>query len=150
MNALLAAYRIGARVCWRGLSDVAVGADVPAATLGRFAELVFAYIDELSAASVAGHGDELATTGRARERYLQQLSDLLVAGSEEGVLSAAAGRAGGRRPSVLSGRGRRSGSPTAGRCGPGISHRPQRVSRSTPTSGLSSWSCARTRRPSAT
>jgi len=101
MNALLAAYRIGARVCWRGLSDVAVEADVPAATLGRFAELVFAYIDELSAASVAGHGDELATTGRARERYLQQLSDLLVAGSEEGVLSAAADRAGWAPPGTL-------------------------------------------------
>src|SRR5665647_725859 len=101
MNALLAAYRIGARVCWRGLSDVAVEADVPAATLGRFAELVFAYIDELSAASVAGHGDELATTGRARERYLQQLSDLLVAGSEEGVLSAAAVRAGWAPPGTL-------------------------------------------------
>jgi hypothetical protein len=101
MNALLAAYRIGARVCWRGLSDVAVAADVPAATLGRFAELVFAYIDELSAASVAGHGDELATTGRARERYLQQLSDLLLAGSEEGVLSAAASRAGWAPPRTL-------------------------------------------------
>jgi hypothetical protein len=101
MNALLAAYRIGARVCWRGLSEVAVEADVPAATLGRFAELVFAYIDELSAASVAGHGDELATTGRARERYLQQLSDLLLAGSEEAVLSAAAGRAGWAPPGTL-------------------------------------------------
>jgi hypothetical protein len=101
MNALLAAYRIGARVCWRGLSDVAVAADVPAATLGRFAELVFAYIDELSAASVAGHGDELATTGRARERYLQQLTDLLVAGSDEGVLSAAASRAGWAPPGTL-------------------------------------------------
>src|SRR5664279_3188159 len=32
MDALLAAYRIGARVCWRGLSDVAVAAEVPAAT----------------------------------------------------------------------------------------------------------------------
>ncbi len=101
MNALLAAYRIGARVCWRGLSDVAVAADVPAATLGRFAELVFAYIDELSAASVAGHGDELATTGRARERYLQQLADLLVAGSDQGVLSAAADRAGWVPPGTL-------------------------------------------------
>src|ERR1019366_2159657 len=102
MNALLAACRSGARVCWRGLADVAVAADVPAATLGRFAELVFAYIDELSAASVAGHGDELATTGRARERYLQQLADLLVAGSEEGVLSAAAGRAGWSPPGLCS------------------------------------------------
>lgn len=101
MNALLAAYRIGARVCWRGLSDVAVESDVPASTLGRFAELVFSYIDELSAASVAGHGDELATTGRARERYLQQLSDLLVAGSAEAVLSAAAGRADWAPPATL-------------------------------------------------
>lgn len=101
MNALLAAYRIGARVCWRGLSDVAVAAGVPAATLGRFAELVFAYIDELSAASVAGHGDELATTGRARERYLRQLADLLVAGSEQGVLSAASDRAGWVPPGTL-------------------------------------------------
>ena len=101
INALLAAYRIGARVCWRGLSDVAVAADVPAATLGRFAELVFAYIDELSAASVAGHGDELATTGRARERYLQQLADLLLAGSDEGALSAAASRAGWAPPGTL-------------------------------------------------
>ena len=33
----------------------------PAETLAEFAELVFAYIDELSAASVAGHTDELAT-----------------------------------------------------------------------------------------
>ncbi len=101
MDALLAAYRIGARVCWRGLSDVAVAAEVPAATLGRFAGLVFAYIDELSAASVAGHRDELATTGRARERYLQQLTDHLVAGSEEEVLHAAASRAGWAPPATL-------------------------------------------------
>ena len=101
MDALLAAYRIGARVCWRGLSDVAVAADVSAATLGRFAELVFAYIDELSAASVAGHRDELATTERAHERYLQQLANHLVAGSEEEVLSAAASRAGWIPPATL-------------------------------------------------
>ena len=101
MDALLAAYRIGARVCWRGLSNVAVAAEVPAATLGRFAELVFAYIDELSAASAAGHADEFATTGRARERYLQELTGQLVAGSEEGVLSAAASRAGWAPPVTL-------------------------------------------------
>jgi PucR C-terminal helix-turn-helix domain len=101
MDALLAAYRIGARVCWRGLSDVAVAADVPAATLGRFAELVFAYIDELSAASVAGHRDELATTGRTRDRYLQQLTGHLVGGSDGAVLSAAASRAGWAPPRTL-------------------------------------------------
>lgn len=74
VDALLAAYRIGARVSWRHFSEVAVACNVPAATVGRFAELVFAYIDELSAASVAGHGDEVATTGRVRERYLERLA----------------------------------------------------------------------------
>ena len=44
---------------------------VPAGTLAAFAELVFAYIDELSAASVAGHTDELASSGRVRERDLR-------------------------------------------------------------------------------
>ncbi len=71
MDALLAAYRVGARVAWRELSSTAVEAGLPAETMAKFAELVFAYIDELSAASVAGHADELATTGRVRQRYLR-------------------------------------------------------------------------------
>src|SRR5215207_5403535 len=54
MDALLAAYRVGARVAWRELSRTAVEAGLPAETLAKFAELVFAYIDELSAASVSG------------------------------------------------------------------------------------------------
>ena len=67
MDALLAAYRVGARVAWREMSAAAVrGRASTPATLAQFAELVFAYIDELSAASVAGHTDELATTGRVR------------------------------------------------------------------------------------
>ena len=53
-EALLAAYRIGARVSWRQLSTTAVANGMPPETLASFAELVFAYIDELSAASVAG------------------------------------------------------------------------------------------------
>ena len=69
-EALLAAYRIGARVAWRDMSTTAVGAGVDADALVGFAELVFATIDELSAASVASHADELATTGRVRQRLL--------------------------------------------------------------------------------
>ena len=53
-DALLSAYRIGARVAWREMSARAVAAGIPAERLAGFAELVFAYIDELSAASVAG------------------------------------------------------------------------------------------------
>ena len=46
--------------------------------LADFAELVFAYIDELSAAAVAGHTDEPATTGRVRQRLLERFAaDLL-------------------------------------------------------------------------
>ena len=42
--------------------------------MAEFAELMFAYIDELSAASVAGHTDELTTSGRVRERYRERLA----------------------------------------------------------------------------
>jgi hypothetical protein len=101
VDALLAAYRIGARVSWRHFSEVAVECEVPAATVGRFAELVFAYIDELSAASVAGHGDETATTGRVRERYLERLGTLLLQGEEQPVLEAAAEQAAWQPPESL-------------------------------------------------
>src|SRR3954453_11417759 len=42
MDALLAAYRVGARVSWRELSGTAVEVGLFAETLAKFAELVFA------------------------------------------------------------------------------------------------------------
>jgi hypothetical protein len=93
MDALLAAYRVGARVSWRHLSASAVAAGLTVEQLARFAELVFAYIDQLSASSVAGHSDELATTGRVRQRYLERLAALLLAGAPPTDLIAAAERA---------------------------------------------------------
>ena len=93
MDALLGAYRVGARVAWRELSGAIVGMGLPAGTVARFAELVFAYIDQLSAASVAGHTDELATTGRVRQRYLERLGQDLLAGASPDVLTASAERA---------------------------------------------------------
>lgn len=94
IDALLSAYRVGARVAWRELSTTAVGAGLPAATIARFAELVFAFIDELSASSVSGHADELATTGRVRQRYLERLAQNLLAGEAAATLLASADRAG--------------------------------------------------------
>ncbi len=91
MDALLAAYRVGARVSWREMSSTAVAAGLSVESLARFAELVFAYIDQLSAASVAGHTDELATSGRVRERYLERLAGLLLVGAPADDLTAAAG-----------------------------------------------------------
>ena len=93
VDALLSAYRIGARVSWREMSAAAVRTGVDAETVGRFAELVFAYIDELSAASVAGHGDELATTGRVRQRLLEKLAEQLLARADPDVLVETASRA---------------------------------------------------------
>ena len=93
MDALLAAYRVGARVSWRELSATAVDGGLPAATVAQFAELVFAYIDQLSAASVAGHTDELATTGRVRQRYLERLAQDLLSGAGADTLDASAERA---------------------------------------------------------
>jgi len=101
MDALLAAYRVGARVAWRELSAVAVAANIPAETMAQFAELVFAYIDGLSAASVSGHADELATTGRVRQRYLDRLTRSLLAGDPADAVQAAADRAQWQPPDTL-------------------------------------------------
>jgi hypothetical protein len=46
MNALLSAYRVGARVAWREMSATGVESGLAAPTMARFAELVFAYIDD--------------------------------------------------------------------------------------------------------
>ncbi len=94
MDALLSAYRIGARVSWRGLSEESVRAGMSAELLARFAELVFAYIDELSAASVAGHADELATAERVQQRQLERLALDMVRGASDELVSRRAERAG--------------------------------------------------------
>ena len=101
MDALLAAYRVGARVAWREMAASAAKAGLRSETMAQFAELVFAYIDELSAASVAGHTDELSTTGRVRERYLERLGQQLVDGADVAALTASAERADWSPPRTL-------------------------------------------------
>jgi hypothetical protein len=101
MDALLGAYRVGARVAWRHMAASAVAAGLTVEQLARFAELVFAYIDQLSASSVAGHADELATSGRVRRRYLERLGQRLLAGSAPEDLAEAAGRADWEPPRTL-------------------------------------------------
>ncbi len=101
MDALLAAYRVGARVSWREFVKVPVATGTDAGAIAEFAQLVFAYIDELSAASVTGHSDELATTGRVRQRYLQQLCHHLLIASPSAAVDAAAERAEWVPPTTL-------------------------------------------------
>jgi hypothetical protein len=101
MDSLLAAYRVGARVSWRELARAAAEAGLPATTMAKFAELLFAYIDELSAASVAGHSDELTTSGRVRDRYRELLGRHLLARAGADALTAAAARAEWTPPTSL-------------------------------------------------
>ncbi len=101
MDALAQAYRVGARVAWREMSAAAVNSGLEATQLARLAELVFAYIDELSDASVSGHADELATSGRLRQRRLDRLAVRLIEGALEADLVAAAERADWEPPALL-------------------------------------------------
>lgn len=93
MDALAAAYRVGARHAWGEISTTAVEAGLPADELARFAGLVFDYIDQLSDVSVAGHADELAQAGRLRERQLAALASGLLAGAPLEQLESAAEQA---------------------------------------------------------
>ncbi len=101
IDALLAAFRVGARVAWRELSAAAVSTGLSATTIARFAELVFAYIDELSASSVSGHADESAIAGRVRQRYLDLFTAQLLSGESSEVLRSSAERANWVVPQTL-------------------------------------------------
>jgi hypothetical protein len=101
MNALLSAYRVGARVAWEQWGAVALRSGLPAEQLVPFAALVFAYIDQLSAASVSGHSDELAVSGRVREQYLERLALALLTGAPADELGRRAERAGWQPPATL-------------------------------------------------
>ncbi|WP_018155056.1 PucR family transcriptional regulator [Demetria terragena] len=100
-EALLAAYRIGARTAWRHLSASALDAGIGPRELAEFAELVFLYIDELSDSSAAGHADELASAGRARQRLLHQVARHLIRGASAEVLDDACARADWTPPTTL-------------------------------------------------
>jgi PucR C-terminal helix-turn-helix domain len=101
MNALLSAYRVGARVSWEQWGAVAIDAGLRPDRIVPFAALVFAYIDQLSAASVSGHSDELATSGRVREQYLERLTVALVTGAPADELERRAERAEWETPQTL-------------------------------------------------
>jgi hypothetical protein len=101
MEALLAAYRIGARTAWRDMARVAVEAGLEAEQMSTFAELVFAYIDEVSASSVAGHTDELESSGRLRRRNLERLCKALLTDTPADAVVAAAERADWEPPATL-------------------------------------------------
>jgi hypothetical protein len=78
LEALLAAYRLGARVAWRRLAAAGERAGLEPRTLYLLAESIFAYIDELSAESVEGYAMEQAAVAGARQRRRRELAALLL------------------------------------------------------------------------
>ena len=77
MDALLAAYRIGARVAWRRRPRTGPRAGFDSETLILLAEAFFAYIDQLSARSAQGFAEEqsaLAGSSSAAARRLSPCS----------------------------------------------------------------------------
>ena len=78
MDALLAAYRLGARVAWRRLAAAGERAGLHPHTLYALAEAIFAYIDELSADSIEGYAREQAAAAGALQRRRQRLAALLI------------------------------------------------------------------------
>jgi hypothetical protein len=78
LDALQAAYRVGARVAWRHFSAVGRRAKLDAEVLSLLAEAIFAYIDELSADSVEGYAEAQAEIEDRRRRKQGELVELLL------------------------------------------------------------------------
>jgi PucR C-terminal helix-turn-helix domain len=78
LDALQAAYRVGARVAWRHFAGVGRGAKLDAEVLSLLAEAIFAYIDELSADSVEGYAEAQAEIEDQRRRRQRKLVTLLL------------------------------------------------------------------------
>ncbi len=92
LDALLAAYRLGARVAWRRLAGAGERAGLEPATLYLLAESIFAYIDELSGESIEGYAREQAAVAGESQRLRQRLAGLLVQDppADAGAVEAAA------------------------------------------------------------
>jgi hypothetical protein len=96
LDALLAAYRVGARLAWRRFVEAGRGGGLPPEVIYDLGEAIFEYIDELSAESAEGYAEEQSAAAGERQRLRRRLVRLLaqdVAPSEETILAAAAAAA---------------------------------------------------------
>jgi hypothetical protein len=103
MDALLAAYRLGARVAWRRSAEQGRRAGFDAETLTLMAEAFFAYIDQLSARSAEGYAEEQSALAGQLARRRRALLALLVQSppAEAAAVEAAAREVGWELPGQL-------------------------------------------------
>src|SRR3954465_1282479 len=79
LDALLQAYRVGAQAAWRGMAEAGDRAPVEPRGLDELAERIFAYIDEISAASAEGHAVEQSRAAREEQERRRHLMEALLA-----------------------------------------------------------------------
>ena len=103
LESLLAAYRVGARVMWRGFATEGQARGIEPRLLYRLAEALFAYVDELSAESAEGYAGEQTLLAGWRERERDGVLELLVRSPAPSVMDvrAQAARAGWSLPERL-------------------------------------------------
>jgi hypothetical protein len=104
LDALQAAYRLGARLSWRRLSAVARAQGADAATVSLLAEAIFAHIEAISASSIEGYAQAQAERAGERERRRRRVVRLLLESEEpleERTLLGAALEAGWELPATL-------------------------------------------------
>jgi PucR-like helix-turn-helix protein len=77
LDALLAAYRVGARLAWRRFVEAGKQAGLPADALFSLGEAMFAYIDEISAESADGYAEEQSAAAGESQRRRRRLIRLL-------------------------------------------------------------------------
>src|SRR5829696_7688129 len=93
LEALLAAYRVGARLAWRRFVEAGVAGGLSAEAIYALGEAIFAYIDELSAESAEGYAEEQTAAAGESERRRRRLVRLLAQqppASQEAIRTAAA------------------------------------------------------------
>jgi DNA-binding PucR family transcriptional regulator len=81
LDALLAAYRAGARQAWRALAAAGEEADVDPHAMYTLAEAIFAFIDDISSASAEGHAFEDSLVARELAERRRRLLEALMAES---------------------------------------------------------------------
>lgn len=102
LEALLSAYRLGARVTFRAVSAIADRGGLEPRLMLPLGEAIFVYIDEISAASIEGFTEEQSRQVGERDRRRESLLRRLLAGNLPEVEGRRlAGRAGWTIPARL-------------------------------------------------
>ncbi len=102
MDALLSAYRMGARVTFREMSRVSVENELGQSVVVDLGESILAYIDELSAVSAEAYAFEQSERAGAVDRRRTELLDLLLMGqADEAALRQTAAMADWALPALI-------------------------------------------------